>query len=56
MEYLTHLTAFIAGLGTGWSLKVIISNKRFNLSRKTVTRQDNNNVGGDMAAGDIHKK
>ncbi|HFH3649199.1 hypothetical protein WCD99_00580 [Pseudomonas paraeruginosa] len=56
MEYLTHIFTFIAGLGAGWTLKVIISNKTLNLSRKTVTRQENNNVGGDMAGGDIHKK
>jgi len=56
MEYLTHIATFIAGLGTGWTLKVVISNKTSNSSRKTVTRQVNNDVGGDMAGGDIHKK
>jgi hypothetical protein len=56
MEYLTHIATFIAGLGAGWTLKVVISNKTSNFSRKTVTRQADNDVGGDMAGGDIYKK
>jgi len=56
MEYLTHIATFIAGLGAGWTLKVVISNKHIQNSKKIKTRQENNNVGGDMAGGDINKK
>jgi len=55
MEYLTHALTFIAGLGAGWTLKVVISNRSTNNSRKATTTQRNNSVGGDMAGGDIHK-
>lgn len=56
MEYLTHIATFIAGLGAGWTLKVVISNKRIQNSKKINTQQNYNNVGGDMAGGDINKK
>lgn len=55
MEYLTYFLTFIAGLGAGWTLKVVISNRSTNSSRKTITTQRDNQVGGDMAGGDIHK-
>lgn len=56
MEYLTHIATFITGLGAGWTLKVVISNKHIQNSKKISTQQKSNTVGGDMAGGDINKK
>lgn len=56
MEYLTHIATFIAGLGAGWTLKVVVSNTHIRHSKKISTQQKYNTVGGDMAGGDINKK
>lgn len=55
MEWLTHIGTFLLGLGAGWTLKVVISNRSSRSSRVTLTSQKNNRVGGDMAGGDMHK-
>jgi hypothetical protein len=59
MEWLTHIISFLVGLGAGWTLKVIISNRSSHSSRTTVTSQKHNSAGGDIVAGDkrqdIHK-
>jgi hypothetical protein len=55
MEYLTHIATFIAGLGAGWTLKVVVSNMHIKYSKRNSSRQNNNTVGGDMAGGDIKK-
>lgn len=53
MDYLTHILTFILGLGAGWTLNIVIKSRSSNNSRRTV--QKGNNVGGDMAGGDIKK-
>lgn len=55
MEYLTHILTFLAGLGAGWTLKIAISNRSADNSRRTKTVQKQNNSGGDIAGGDINK-
>jgi hypothetical protein len=55
MEYLTHILTFLAGLGAGWTLKVVISSKttKNSVSRNVV--QKNNTAGGDIVGGDMNK-
>lgn len=56
MEYISEIISFIAGLGAGWTLNLVISRKSKKTYRKTTTRQDSNTAGGDIAGGDINKK
>jgi hypothetical protein len=56
MEYLSHIVTFIAGLGTGWTLKVAITKMSSSNSRNSFASQKGNTVGGDMAGGDIKKQ
>jgi hypothetical protein len=56
MEYLSHFFTFIAGLGTGWTLKFAITKISSKSSRSNFTSQKGNSVGGDMAGGDIKKQ
>lgn len=56
MEYLSHILTFVAGLGAGWTLKVVISNRTSRKSRNTFTSQKGNTAGRDMAGGDIVNK
>ena len=53
MDVITHVIAFFAGLGAGWTLKIIISNT--SSKSKKITTQNKNTVGGDIAGGDINK-
>jgi hypothetical protein len=53
MEWLTHIGAFIAGLGAGWTLKVVISNRSKKFVRQTRVSQSNNTAGGDIVGGDV---
>lgn len=55
MDWLTHLISFFVGLGAGWTLRVVISNRSSQKSQTRFVSQKGNNVGGDMAAGDMHK-
>lgn len=52
MDLLTHVATFLAGLGTGWTLKVVISNRSSRSSRTSVVSQRHNRAGGDIVAGD----
>ena len=45
------LLSFLAGFGTGFSVKVV-----FDRSRKTAITQKNNIVGGDVAGRDVTKR
>ncbi|WP_175652885.1 hypothetical protein [Pseudomonas sp. Marseille-P9899] len=56
MEYLSYIVTFIAGLGTGWTLKVAITKISSRNSRNSSASQKGNTVGGDMAGGDIKKQ
>ncbi len=55
MDWWTHVVTFLAGLGAGWTLKVVISNRSTRTSRTSVVSQKNNRVGGDLVGGDMHK-
>lgn len=55
MEWLTHIGTFLLGLGAGWTLKVVISNKSSQSQRVTLTSQKNNRARGDIVGGDMHK-
>jgi hypothetical protein len=50
MDIVTHVISFLAGLGAGWTLKVVMN------SRSASSSQIGNKVGGDMAGGDINKR
>lgn len=52
MEWLSHLVAFVAGLGAGWTMKVVISSRATNSKRTTVVSQKGNRARGDVVAGD----
>lgn len=51
MEVLTHLLAFIGGLGTGYIIKIVISNKKIQTTTDYSTQQNNNVAGGDIVGG-----
>lgn len=53
-SWISHIAAFVAGLGTGWVAKVYISSSQ--KSRTTVVSQKGNLVGGDLVAGDQNKE
>jgi membrane associated rhomboid family serine protease len=55
MDWLTHIGSFLLGLGAGWTLKVVISNRSSRSKRVTVTSQRYNKAGGDIVGGDMHK-
>ncbi|HBP30936.1 MAG TPA: hypothetical protein DD666_16150 [Advenella kashmirensis] len=56
MDWLTHILSFFAGLGAGWTLKIVISNRSSRSERTNIVSQKGNVVGGDIVAGDVHKK
>lgn len=51
----THIGTFIAGLGAGWTVRIVYSKRSIDLSRHTKVKQTGNFVGGDMVGGDQHK-
>jgi len=55
MDWWTHAAAFLAGLGAGWTLKVMISNRSSRSSRSSLVSQKDIRAGGDVVAGDVHK-
>ncbi len=55
MEYLTHIIAFFAGLGAGWTLKIIVNNQVSTTTRKTSVTQRDITAGGDVIGGDVNK-
>lgn len=59
MDWLSHIATFIAGLGTGWTLKVVFSSRTDNSRRASIVSQKDNHAGGDIVAGDktqtLHK-
>jgi hypothetical protein len=55
MEYVSYILTFLAGLGSGWALKVVISSKRSSNDRNTSVSQKNLTAGGDIVAGDMNK-
>lgn len=56
MEYLSYILTFVAGLGTGWTLKVVITSSKSSKSSNKYTSQKGNKAGRDMAGGDIVNK
>lgn len=55
MEYLSHIATFLAGLATGWTVKVIFNSKKKSYSDDSSGTQSNNTVRGDMAGRDMNK-
>lgn len=55
-DILTHLAAFLGGLGAGVTLKIVMSNRNNSVKRSNKVSQRGNFVGGDMSGGDMHKK
>ncbi|MBD8252501.1 hypothetical protein [Pantoea agglomerans] len=58
MEWLTHLITFVIGLGSGWSLKVFISNKKNKNSNNNASNfgsnnRNNNQSGNKVKGGSI---
>lgn len=56
MDWLTHIASFLVGLGTGWTLKIVVSNRSSQSKRTSIVSQKGNYVHGDMVAGDMDKK
>jgi hypothetical protein len=52
MDWLELILGFVAGLGTGWSLKVMVTNRSKRSARFTNVTQRNNVAGGDVVGGD----
>lgn len=52
MDLWTHIATFLAGLATGWTLKVVISNRSNRSHRATFVSQKGNMAGGDIVGGD----
>lgn len=51
MEVLTHILAFIGGLGTGYVVKIAVSYKKSNAINDRSVHQNNNSAGGDIIGG-----
>jgi hypothetical protein len=54
MEILSEIIAFVTGLVAGYSVKIVIDNRRNSSSEATSTKQTNNKVGGHQAGRDIN--
>lgn len=52
MDWLTHIVAFLAGLGGGWTLKAAVSVRSSRSNRMSKVSQNGNFAGGDIVAGD----
>ena len=55
MDLWTHIVSFIAGLGVGWTLKVVISTRSSRTKRTNFVLQKGNSAHGDVVAGDVQK-
>jgi hypothetical protein len=53
---LSHLAAFIGGLGAGVTLRIAYSNRKNSSTRLNKVAQKGNFVLGDMSGGDMQKK
>ena len=51
MEFLSEIVSFLAGLVSGFALKVVIDRRK-----SSTTIQAANRAGGDIAGRDIHKR
>lgn len=51
MEVLTHILAFIGGLGTGYVVKFAVSYKKSSITNDKSVHQNNNSSGGDIIGG-----
>lgn len=56
MEWWTHIVSFLAGIGAGWTLKIVVSSSSLKSKRTKIISQKGNTVHGDMVAGDMSKK
>lgn len=55
MEVITHVLAFIAGLGTAYTFKFAISIFAHRKTSKRSVVQNNNTAGGDIVGGNSTK-
>lgn len=62
MDWFSTIIGFLAGLGTGYSLKIAVDSRKSKRhataeasDNGTATVQSENKVGGDMAGRDIKK-
>lgn len=55
MELLAYIFTFLLGLGTGWTLRIVISNRSSQSSKSSIVSQKSNHAGGDIVAGDMNK-
>jgi hypothetical protein len=51
VEYLSAVLSFLAGILSGWTLKVVVDR-----SKRYSNTQIGNRAGGDIAGRDINKK
>jgi hypothetical protein len=52
---ISHIVTFLVGLGAGWTVRIVVSNRSTKSSRTMKVNQRGNLVGGDMVGGDMHK-
>lgn len=55
MELITHILAFLAGLGTAYSIRFIASLRVHKESKSNSVVQQSNQAGGDIVAGNSTK-
>lgn len=53
MEYFSEIMSFLAGLVSGYAIKVIVNWR--NEKRSNVVTQHSIKAGGDVVGGDLHK-
>lgn len=51
MEVLTHILAFLAGLGTSYALKIVINSRKSGKNSNNSVHQSGNSAGGDIIGG-----
>lgn len=56
MDWLALLGGFFSGLITGWTLKVVITNRSVRKERSTEVLQQGNVAGGNIVAGDMKSR
>lgn len=55
MEVITHAIAFLAGLGTAYTVKLVTTVRTNRKSNTRIVKQTRNTAGGDIVAGNSTK-
>lgn len=55
MELITHLLAFLGGLGTAYTFKFFVSIRGRRYSKSSSVTQNRNTAGGDIVGGNSTK-